>query len=79
MPASGGPQDGDLVVTRESHSAVRYTIREVPGDPQVSMAARDEALRLAQQFASRRGVDVWYAEDGGYQPVQSFRPRGARA
>ena len=51
------PRDGDVLVTREAHSAVTYSVRQVPGVVQFHAAFRDEALRLARSFARTMAVD----------------------
>lgn len=68
------PQDGDLVVTYETSAAPCYTVRQHPGDPQFSVAQREEAIRLACGFARQHGLDVWYVEHGVEQLLASFRP-----
>jgi hypothetical protein len=71
------PRDGDVVVTREAHSRVHYTVRQVPGLVQFSTAVRDEAVGLARNFAQRSGIDMWYCEAGMYRLLEAYRPRGA--
>jgi hypothetical protein len=68
-----GPQDGDLVVTRETRSVVRYAVRQVPGDPQVTLASRDEAIQLARGFAVRCGATLWYCADGDARRLETYR------
>jgi hypothetical protein len=77
-PNRAVPQNGDLVVARESRAVVVYTLCQVPGVVQVSTAARDEAIRLARGFAQAHGLDVWYAEDGGYRLLEVYRKSTAR-
>jgi hypothetical protein len=69
------PHDGDVVVTREAHARVHYTVRQLPGIVQFSAAARDEAVRLARSFGQKHVVDVWYSEDGTYRLLEAYRPR----
>jgi hypothetical protein len=76
-PERSSPQDGDVVVTREAHSRVHYTVRQVPGLVQYSAAVRDEAMRLARSFGQKHGIDVWYSEDGTYRLLEAYRPRTA--
>lgn len=71
------PLEGDLVVSCEARSAVRYTVRRVPGRPQFSASELDEALRLARGYALMHGVDIWYDENGSYRPLETYRPRKA--
>jgi hypothetical protein len=67
------PQEGDVVVTRESRSVVRYTVRQLPGVEQFSGAVKDESIRLARSFAQRHGVDLWYGENGIYVLLEAYR------
>lgn len=67
------PQAGDLVVTREARSAICYSVRQVPGEAQVTMGAKDEALRLARGFARARHVGLWYSVDGVVRKLETFR------
>jgi hypothetical protein len=76
-PAGSAPQDGDVIVTRESRSAVRYTVRQHPGTVQFSASPRDEAVRLARSFAQKQAVDVWYADNGTHRLLEAYRPRTA--
>jgi hypothetical protein len=69
------PQDGDVVVTREAHSRVHYTVRQLPGIVQFSAAARDDAVRLARSFGQKHGVDTWYSENGTYRLLEAYRAR----
>ncbi len=69
------PQDGDVVVTREAHSRVHYTVRQLPGIVQFSAAVRDEAVRLAGGFGNKFAVDVWYCEGGTYRLLEAHRPQ----
>ena len=73
----GLPRDGDVVVGREAHSAVTYTVRQVPGDVQFHSSVRDEAVRLARDFAQTITVDVWYSDDGMYRLLEAHRTEGA--
>ena len=75
--AGSAPQDGDVIVTRESRSAVRYTVRQHPGNVQFSATPRDEAVRLARSFARKHVVDVWYSENGMHRLLEAYRPRVA--
>ena len=78
VPKRPCPQDGDVVVTREAHSPVHYTVRQLPGLVQFSAAVRDQAVRLARSFAQRYRIDVWYGEDGTYRLLEAYRPRASR-
>ncbi len=72
--AGSAPQDGDVIVTREWQSAVRYTVRQHPGTVQFSATPRDEAVRLAHSFAQKHLVDVWYTENGTHRLREAYRP-----
>lgn len=67
------PQNGDVVVTRESASDIRFTVRQLPGAVQFSAAARNDAVRLARTFAQKHTVDVWYCERGTTRLLDAFR------
>ena len=76
--AGSAPQDGDVIVTQESRSAVRYTVRQHPGNVQFSATPRDEAVRLARSFAQKHLVDLWYTENGTHRLLEAYRPGLAR-
>jgi hypothetical protein len=67
------PQDRDVVVTRESRSRIIFTIRQLPGDVQLSASSRDDAIRLARGFATKNGVDVWYSEGETLRLLEAYR------
>lgn len=71
------PQQGDLVVTRESKAAIRYTVRQVPGVAQFTASVRDEALRYVRAFAKKQAVDIWYSEKGACRLLETYRARPA--
>ena len=76
--AGSAPQDGDVIVTPESRSPERYTVRQHPGDAQFSVTAGDEAVRLARLFAQKHVVDIGYSESGTHRLLEAYRPRIAR-
>lgn len=78
LPERSSPHYGDVVVTRESHSRVHYTVRQLPGIVQFSADLREEAMRLARGFGQRYAVDVWYGEGGTYRLLEAYRPRKPR-
>jgi hypothetical protein len=78
-PPERYPRDGDVVVARESHSRVHYTLRQLPGIVQFTAAGRDEAVRLARAFGQRYAVNVWYSEAGTCRLLEAYRPRTPRA
>jgi hypothetical protein len=71
------PQDEDVVVTRESASAGRYTVRQVPGAAQFATSTREEAITLARSFGLSRRLDVWYCENGTYRLLEAYRSEAA--
>jgi hypothetical protein len=71
------PQDGDLVVTLESKSAVRFIVRQVPGVVQFSASSRDEAVRIARGLAQKHSVDLWYSEHDTCRLLEAYRRRGS--
>ena len=68
------PRDGDVVVSREAHSPVRYTIRQLPGVVQFSGRVRGAVLRLARGFGRKHAVDVWYNEGATFRLLDAYRP-----
>jgi hypothetical protein len=64
-----------VVVTREAHLRVHYTVRQLPGIVQFSAAVRDEAVRLARSFGQKYGINVWYSDNGTYRLLEAYRPR----
>jgi hypothetical protein len=69
------PQDGDVVITREIHSRIHYTVRQLPGAVQFSAPLRKEAERLARGFGKKHAVDVWYSDGRTYQLLEPYRSR----
>jgi len=68
------PHDGDLMITRESGPATRYTIRQLPGIGQISAAERDDAVRLARGVARARAFNVWYRDEATLRLLEVYRP-----
>jgi hypothetical protein len=66
------PADSDVVVSRLSASS-GHTVGQYPGDPQFTAASREEAIRLANSFARRHGLDVWFREGRTYLRIETFR------
>lgn len=69
------PQDGDIVIARESTSSVQYAIRQVPGIAQFGTSSQGEALQLARRYAREHVVDVWCREHGTYRLLERCRLR----
>lgn len=69
------PKAGDIVVRREASNAHdRFSIRELPGAPQISYVSFEIALDVATRFARHAGIDVWHEEGGGYTLIESKVP-----
>jgi hypothetical protein len=60
---SASPREGDLVIAREK-GGTGYTIRAVPGIPQLSYAKYEDAVLAATSWALRADVALWFTEDG---------------
>ncbi len=60
---TASPRDGDVVIAREKEGAA-YTIRAVPGIPQLSYAKYEDAVSAAISWALRADVALWFTEDG---------------
>ena len=69
------PEVGDVVVTREARSPVRFTVRQVPAVVQISASTRDDAMRVARAFALRHALDGWYGDDDGFRLLEAYRVR----
>ena len=57
------PRPGDVVVSRKSARADRYSIAVVDDAEQRVAPRFDEAMRTAGQLASQRRVNGWYTCD----------------
>jgi hypothetical protein len=67
------PQDGDVVITRETRPSTRYTIRQLPNKGQLSAPSRDAAVQLARGFARADAVNLWHADGAMLQLLESYR------
>jgi hypothetical protein len=67
------PRDGDVMIARDSTSQIRFTLRQIPGAVQLHAASRDEAIRIACDFAQKTIVDVWYTSSGTDQLLEAYR------
>ena len=72
---NSGPQDGDVVVRREARSPICFSVRQLPVVVQLGTSSRDEALRLAREFAQEHAVDVWYDDEGTFRLLEAYRAR----
>lgn len=69
-----GPRLGDLVVTADSTRPGHFTLTQVPGQPQVSLASASAALDVAERLGRTHAVDVWFIT-GAATRRQRFRQR----
>jgi hypothetical protein len=67
-------QDGDVLITRETNSGGNYSVRQLPGRAQFTAATRDEAIRLARDFAVNQSVNLWSRDGDGYELLEHHRP-----
>lgn len=68
------PRDGDLVVAEDATRPGHFTIRQVPGQPQISLASAAAALTVAETLARSHAIDVWLVTDTATR-TQRFRLR----
>jgi hypothetical protein len=67
------PQNGDIVVERETRSPARWSLRQLPASAQFSCASRDEAIGAARKFAREQEVDLWEREGQACTLLETFR------
>lgn len=72
-PPECDAKTGDVLITREAVSPVRFTVRQVPGAVQLSAATCAEAMRIARAYARTHRLDVWYGENGTVRLVEAYR------
>jgi hypothetical protein len=65
-------------VTRESPTAIRFTVRQFPDTTQVTLWSQEEAVQLACRFARSHGLNVWYGEGIALHLVEMHRARTVR-
>ena len=58
------PADGDVLIAKRAADGL-FEISIVPGDPQVSVRQKFEAVRHAHAFAAHTGASVWFFDPGG--------------
>ena len=69
------PADGDVLIAKRDADG-HFEISIVPGDPQLSVKQKFEAVRHAHAFAAHSGASVWFIEPGGaYTRVEKPRPK----
>ena len=52
MNYSLSPRDGDVVITRASHSHPTYQVQIVPGPQQISVSKKEAAIAQARRWPS---------------------------
>ena len=67
------PRDGDIVITRTSHSAVAYAVQVVPGPHQIRYNKREDAFTQARLLSKRIAVDAWYRDGATITLLAQFR------
>lgn len=69
------PTPGDVLITKRAQDG-HFEISIVPGDPQLSLPQKFEAVRHAHAFAAHNGASVWFIEPGGnYMRVEKPRSK----
>ena len=73
--AEQAPAAGDVLITKRLQDG-HFEISIVPGDAQLSVRQKFEAVRHAHAFAAHSGASVWFIEPGGtYTRVEKPRPK----
>jgi len=67
MPLAA-PRRGDVVIRRErgNSGSFFYSVREIPGSPQISCGSSATALVFGKRFAGNRQTALWQERDGEY-------------
>ena len=69
------PSTGDVLITKRADDG-HFDISIVPGDAQLSVRQKFEAVQHAHGFAAHSGASVWFIEPGGsYTRVEKPRPK----
>jgi hypothetical protein len=69
------PTEGDVLIAKRAADGL-FEISIVPGDPQLSVQQKFEAIRHAHAFAAHSGASVWFIEPGGaYTRVEKPRSK----
>ena len=71
--AEGNPSAGDVLIAKRATDGF-FDISIVPGEPQLSVRQKFEAVRHAHAFAAHSGASVWFLEPGGVY-LRVDRPR----
>lgn len=67
------PRPGDVIVGRDTDPEVRFSVRLHPGPVQFTTNAREDALRIAREFAEHQRVDLWQSEAGTCRRLERNR------
>jgi hypothetical protein len=71
------PAAGDVLIAKRAADGL-FEISIVPGDPQLSVNQKFEAVRHAHAFAAHTGASVWFTESSGaYMRVEKPRPKAS--
>ena len=62
--AEQAPTTGDVLITKRDQDG-HFEISIVPGDAQLAVRQKFEAVRQAHAFATHSGASVWFIEPGG--------------
>ena len=75
MPARTSPENGDVLVRRETRDGmVVYILRTAAGADQYLLRTREDAVVQAVTFAERQGVRAWLIDDSDhYVPLTNGR------
>jgi hypothetical protein len=73
--AEQAPATGDVLIAKRAADGL-FEISIVPGDAQLSVRQKFEAVRQAHAFAAHTGAAVWFIEPGGsYTRVDTPRTK----
>lgn len=67
------PEDGDLILVRETPSSERCGVRQLPGGVQLTAATKEDALKLARSFATAKKVNIWSADGEAVALFETYR------
>ena len=62
--ADSTPSAGDVLIAKRPSDG-SFEISIVPGQPQLTVQQKFEAVRHAHAFAAHSGASVWFIEPGG--------------
>ena len=71
------PASGDVLISKRPADGF-FDISVIPGDAQLSVRQKFEAVRHAHAFAAHNGASVWFIEPGGtYTRVEKSREKAS--